>query len=70
VHPRLADVLTGEDGARLAELQRETGVEIRLERDASLAPDGVRVRALGEVAEAPPPRRAAASRRRVSSRSG
>jgi ribonuclease G len=70
VHPRLADVLTGEDGARLAELQRETGVEIRLERDVSLAPDGVRVRALGEVAEAPPPRRGAASRRRVSSRSG
>ncbi len=38
VHPRVADVLTGEDGARLADLAAEVGVEIRLERDDTLAP--------------------------------
>jgi ribonuclease G len=75
VHPRIADVLAGEDGARLADLGAETGVEIRLERDGSLALEGVRVRALdgGEpVAPAAkaPPARTSASRRKVSSRSG
>ena len=72
VHPRVADVLADEDGARLADLAEEVGVEIRLERDASLLPDAVRVRALDEpVAAAPaaPPVRTGA-RRRVSSRSG
>jgi Ribonuclease G/E len=75
VHPRIADVLAGEDGARLADLGAETGVEIRLERDGSLALEGVRVRALdgGETvapAAKAPPARTSASRRKVSSRSG
>jgi ribonuclease G len=76
VHPRVAEVLAGEDGARLAGLRAELGVEIRLERDAGLAPEGVRVRALDEPAAAAAaperpatPIRTAASRRRVSSRS-
>ena len=70
VHPRIAEIISGEDGLRLAELERETGVEIRLERDSSLAPDAVRTRALDEVAATPaPPARTSASRRRVSSRS-
>ena len=74
VHPRVADMLSGEDGARLAGLRAEVGVEIRLERDDSLAPEAVRVRALDDPveaapAEAAPPARSGA-RRRVSSRSG
>jgi ribonuclease G len=75
VHPRVADLLTGEDGARLADLSADVGVEIRLERDASLLPEAVRVRALDDpVAAAAPaapatPARSGA-RRRVSSRSG
>ncbi len=71
VHPRIAEIISGEDGLRLAELERETGVEIRLERDSSLLPDAVRTRALDEVAATPaPPARTSASRRRVTSRSG
>ena len=71
VHPRVADVLGAEDGARLADLQAELGAEIRLERDASLEPGAVRAAPLDEAVEAT----AAASsrtgaRRRVSSRSG
>jgi len=75
VHPRIADVLSAEDGARLAQLQGEVGVDIRLERDGSLALEGVRVRSLNgdEAPEEPAKatnRRTSASRRRVSSRSG
>jgi ribonuclease G len=76
VHPRIADVLSGEDGARLAHLEGEVGVGIRLERDGSLAPEGVRVRsrnggeAPAEEPARPANRRTSASRRRVSSRSG
>ena len=70
VHPRIAEIISGEDGLRLAELERETGKEIRLEHDSSLLPDAVRTRALDDVAAAPaPPARTSASRRRVSSRS-
>jgi ribonuclease G len=73
VHPRVADVLNAEDGARLADLAAEVGAEIRLERDGSLLPDAVRVRSLDEpvaaAAPAAPPTRSGA-RRRVSSRSG
>ena len=66
--------MNGEDGARLADLRAEVGVEIRLEPDDSLAPEAVRVRALDDPvaaapAEADPPARSGA-RRRVSSRSG
>src|SRR5262245_9382014 len=73
VHPRVADVLTGDDGARLADLAAEVGVEIRLERDASMLPDAVRVRSLDEPVAAATPAAAPArsgARRRVSSRSG
>ncbi|MGD9694380.1 MAG: ribonuclease E/G [Thermoleophilia bacterium] len=80
VHPRVAAVMSGEDGARLAALQEEVGVEIRLERDAGLDLDGVRTRALDGAAPAAPAAEAAAedpappparsSRRRVSSRAG
>jgi ribonuclease E len=73
VHPRVADVLNAEDGARLADLAAETGVDIRLERDASLLPDAVRVRSLDDAVAAPAaaaaPTRTGA-RRRASSRSG
>ncbi|WP_217921117.1 Rne/Rng family ribonuclease [Miltoncostaea oceani] len=76
VHPRIADVLTGEDGARQADLEAETGVKIDLERDGSMKLDAVRVRALEEPAAAGSTPAAAAStgrgasaRRRVSSRS-
>jgi ribonuclease G len=75
VHPRVAEVLLGEDGERLAALQAEVPVAIRLERDASMGRDAVRVRAedgpgaapvpVEPVAPAPRP----ASRRKVSSRS-
>jgi ribonuclease G len=76
VHPRVADVLLGEDGERLAALQAEVPVTIRLERDGSMGHDAVRVRAQDEPGaapsssadgEAPAPR--PGSRRRVSSRS-
>ena len=71
VHPRVADVLSGEDGARLADLQAEVGAEIRLEQDAGLDPEAVRVRALDDpVAAAPAAQARSGARRRVSSRSG
>jgi ribonuclease G len=71
VHPRVADVLSGDDGARLTDLQAEVGAEIRLERDAGLEPEAVRVRALGDpVAAAPAVQARSGARRRVSSRSG
>ena len=71
VHPRMAGVLQDEDGARLADLEREVGLSITLERDSSVAPGSVRVRASGEAAPkpaSPAPARGPASRRRVSSR--
>jgi ribonuclease G len=71
VHPRVADVLSGEDGARLAGLAAEVGVEIRLERDDTLGPEAVRVRSLEDpAAAAPAPPARSGARRRVSSRSG
>lgn len=47
LHPRIADLLAADDGARLAALEEETGVRIRLERDSSLPREGVKVRATG-----------------------
>lgn len=71
VHPRVADVLTGEDGVRLADLTTELGAPLELERDDSLEPGAVRVRDLGEAVAAPRPAPVrAGARRRVSSRSG
>ncbi len=79
VNPRIADVLLGEDGERLAHLGREVGLTIDLQRDGSLGHDAFRVRALEEPAAAgsqkPAPAAAGASRgpsarRRVSTRSG
>ncbi len=75
VHPRVADLLAGDDGARLAELEAEAEVTIRLEGDPGLAADAARVRAADGPAPAvaaPAPAAPARSgaRRRVSSRSG
>ncbi|WP_217915574.1 Rne/Rng family ribonuclease [Miltoncostaea marina] len=79
VHPRVADVILSEDGARLAALEADIGCPIRVERDGNVAPGSVRVKGgsgSGAAAErpaaagsAPSPTRSSASRRRVSSRS-
>ncbi len=70
VNPRIADVMSGEEGARLADLQEVVGATVRLERDGSIAPEAHRLRADGEPAAPPssssPPAR---NRRRASSRS-
>jgi ribonuclease G len=71
VHPRVADVLSGEDGSRLAALAAEVGAEIRLERDDTLGAEAVRVRSLDDpAAAAPVATTRSGARRRVSSRSG
>jgi ribonuclease G len=46
VNPRVAEVLLGEDGERMADLQRELDADITLERDSSVVPGAVRVRDL------------------------
>jgi ribonuclease G len=45
VHPRVAALFTEDGGERLADLQAETGKTLRVERDGSLAPEAVRLRA-------------------------
>jgi ribonuclease G len=78
VHPRIAELMTGEEGERLAALEAEAGISIRLDRDSSLAPGAHRLRGGnggsgdggGEQATPEPvARRGAAARRRVGSRS-
>ena len=71
VNPRIADVMSGEEGARLADLQEVVGATVRLERDGSITPGAHRLRAEGESASASPgaPSPPARNRRRASSRS-
>ena len=75
VNPRIAAVLTGEDGERLADLEREVGLSITLEGDSSLSPHDAKVIGANDQPNGgPPPKekatRGASARRRVSSRSG
>ena len=50
VHPRVADLLSEEDGARLRQLEEETRKSIRLERDSSVAPGAMRLRLVDRAA--------------------
>jgi ribonuclease G len=50
VHPRVADLLGEEDGARLRRLEEETRKTIRLERDSSVAPGAMRLRLIDRAA--------------------
>ena len=49
VHPRIADLLSEEEGARLSQLEGETGKRIRLERDSSVAPGAMRIRLMDDA---------------------
>jgi hypothetical protein len=64
VNPRIAEVLTGEEGARLAALEAEVGMSIDLQGDGSLAPHVLRVRASEEPGDEPVAAAAPANRRR------
>jgi ribonuclease G len=70
VNPRIADVLLGEEGERLADLGREVGIEIDLQRDPSMPPEAVRVRAVDQPEPVAPASGGANRRKRVSNRSG
>jgi ribonuclease G len=50
VHPRVADLLGEDDGARLRRLEEETGKRVTLERDGSVAPGAMRIRAIDRAA--------------------
>ncbi len=74
VNPRIADVISDEEGARLADLETVVGAKITLERDGSIAPEAHRLRAAGD-GSLPAPKTTASSgrtpgnRRRASTRS-
>ena len=74
VNPRIADVISDEEGARLADLETVVGAKITLERDGSIAPGAHRLRAPGD-GSVPPPKttgssgRTPGNRRRASTRS-
>ena len=77
VNPRIADVLSGEDGERLADLEAEVGLKITLQREPSMSLHDSKVQGGGGGADAPAAKapaaepkasRGASARRRVSSR--
>ncbi len=75
VNPRIAAVMSDEEGARLADLETVVGARITVERDGSILPEAHRLRAEGDPsvgaskAPAPPAGRTPTNRRRASSRS-
>ena len=75
VNPRIAEVMSDEEGARLADLEAVVGAKVSLERDGSVAPEAYRLRAEGDPSigakksPAPSGGRAPSNRRRASSRS-
>ncbi len=75
VNPRIAEVMAGEEGARLADLKAGIGAQISLDADASIAPEAFRVRAEGEstspasTGRSSGSGRAPTNRRRAASRS-
>lgn len=50
VHPRVAALLADDGAVRLADLEGATGKTLKIERDASLAPEAVRLKASGASA--------------------
>jgi hypothetical protein len=64
VNPRIAEVLSGEEGARLAALEEEVGMSIDLQGDGSLAPHALRVRSSEDPGAEPVTAAAPANRRR------
>jgi ribonuclease G len=50
VNPRVAELLAEDEGARLVDLEHETGKTLRLERDPSLPPEAMRLRPLESAA--------------------
>jgi len=75
VNPRIAEVMSDEEGARLADLETVVGAKVKLERDGSIGPEAYRLRADGDPSigakksPAPSGGRAPSNRRRASSRS-
>ena len=74
VNPRIAEVLSGEDGERLADLETAVGLKITLQRDPSVSLHDAKVIGANDepksaaAAPADKPARGASARRRVSSR--
>ncbi len=52
VHPRVAAVLLADEGAIVADIEASTGRRVRVERDPSLAPGAVKVKAVRERSSA------------------
>ena len=66
VNPRIAEVMSGEEGDRLQGLEEDAGIGIDLQPDASLSPHAMRIRTPeepGAGAGGPAPPAAAAARR-------
>jgi Ribonuclease G/E len=72
VNPRIAAVLSGEDGERLADLQTAVGLTITLQPDASISMHDTKVIGANDEPTSKPAAkkatRGASARRRVSSR--
>jgi ribonuclease G len=74
VNPRIAEVMSGEEGERLADLSAGVGAQIRLEPDGSISPEAFRLRSEGDPMPAAKkdsatPARTPTNRRRAASRS-